>query len=794
MERRTVARWLLVSALACFGFLFAANAANAETTVQGTQTSTDSEAETGTASGENNADFAGGPAATGDTGASSQQLGDNTANVSQSGTAESGDPVAGAQVTGVVADDATVQNTNNATNPVAVSGDADVVNDANVTTGPSASTDDGTAQTSQVGSNDTAVSQFGAAATGDAVAGGQITGIVGDGEHVVQNTNNATDAFAESGDAEVVNLGLAAAGPTAFSTDGVAQTGQIGDNDAVLTQSSEAESGDAVASSQVTGIVGGSATVQNQGSSEDGFAASGDTLALNVGFATAAPNAASIFGTSASASQTGDNTADVAQDAQSSTGDALAGSQVTGAVGDQGGFLTVQNQQASDGDFAVSGDAEAVNIGFGLAGPNAFAEDGDATVSQIGDNDVAVAQVADGTTGDALAGGQVVGAVGHGDVTVQQQLSAVLPFAVSGSVDTVNFGFALSGPSADSFFGDASASQVGDNTAAVAQEITGETGDAVAGGQVTGIVATGDVVVQNTANTEVAFAVSGELFADNLAFVEAGPSAIADGDATVSQTGDNAAALAQVIDVASGDAVAGGQVTGVVADGDVTVQNTNVADFAFSVSGEVDAVNDGILEAGPTAVSFFDTASASQIGDNDASADQVIAADSGDAVAGSQVTGVVAGGEAVVQNTNTSEDTFAFSGDVFADNLLDANLGPSADADGVASASQVGDNFLDFGQDVSVGTGDAVAGSQVTGVVAPEATIQVSNNDFGSFALSGNGFANNAAAGSLTAEAFSATATASASTVGDTGFVASQTLSSDSGDAVAGAQVTGDVS
>src|SRR5690242_10059696 len=101
MERKTVAKWLLVSALACFGFfLFMGSALAADgTTVQGTQSARGAGAATGPVVGANVNGFGGGPTAVAAGGASSQQLGSNNAKVSQTGTAKTGDPVAGGQVT-----------------------------------------------------------------------------------------------------------------------------------------------------------------------------------------------------------------------------------------------------------------------------------------------------------------------------------------------------------------------------------------------------------------------------------------------------------------------------------------------------------------------------------------------------------------------------------------------------------------------------------------------------------------------------------------------------------------------
>src|SRR5687767_7041722 len=220
MKRRTMARWLIVVALACFGLAGLLGQANAgETTVQGTQTSDEAAAATGESTGNNTSSFGAGPSATGSTGSSASQLGGNTGSVAQNANAKSGDPVAGAQVTGAVADNVTVQNQNSANGPSAVSGAASVINSANAFLGPSATgSATGVAQAGQTGSNRLDVSQFSSAHSGDAIAGSQVTGIVGQGEHIVQGQNVATcDAFqlecALSGDAAVTNTVGFNAGP-----------------------------------------------------------------------------------------------------------------------------------------------------------------------------------------------------------------------------------------------------------------------------------------------------------------------------------------------------------------------------------------------------------------------------------------------------------------------------------------------------------------------------------------------------------------------------------------------------
>src|SRR5262249_40645954 len=141
--------------------------------------------------------------------------------------------------------------------------------------GPYANASDGPANASQLGDNSLELTQTAQVSTGDAVGGSQVTGIVGGGEHTVQNQNTAAcgDECARSGDigsVDTFNEGDAVVGPTAISDADEVQASQVGDNDAVIEQSIGAQTGDALFGAQVTGVVGGSATVQNQNNSSAG--------------------------------------------------------------------------------------------------------------------------------------------------------------------------------------------------------------------------------------------------------------------------------------------------------------------------------------------------------------------------------------------------------------------------------------------------------------------------------------------------------------------------------------------
>jgi hypothetical protein len=825
MERRTIQVWI-VSVLACLGLGFLADAAAGQdgTTFQGSQSSEGSQATTGTTTGSSSTSFTSGPSASGGTGASAGQLGSNRGSLAQGGSVRSGQPVAGAQVTGAVADNVRVQNQNSAIDPQAESGDATLTNVVAATFGPLATTLAGTAQVSQTGSNELDVSQTASAETGDAVAGAQVTGIVGDGEHVVQKMNSATcdgeELFcAVTGVGTASNEAEVLVGPAADSDD-AAQAAQVGDNDAVLSQSATAASGDSLFGAQVTGIVGGSATVQNSNATSSGAeqlpAQSGDAEASNLAVLASGPSAVSV-GSNAQSMQTGDNAADGSQDASVSTGDAVSGGQVTGAVGDSGSFFTVQNQQASEGDEAVSGDGLVANSLEASAGAVA---DGAVTASssQNGDNDVTASQTATGATGDAVAGSQVTGAVGHEDVTVQLSNSAFgEPKSLTGNLsgidldadgtETINDADLEAGPAASA--DGAQTSQLGDNSVDATQIADLQTGDAVGGSQVTGLVTAGSTVVVQAQNaTSDAGAESGDVVLETGNELDAGAGPEAEAFVTTGQAqqaGDDALLTDQSLRATTGDAVGGAQVTGVIAgDGsDVKVQMSNssaLAEPLLSGSVVADFGNFAALSAGPEAEGS--DASSSQLGDDAVDAAQALEMSTGDALAGSQVTGVVTGEDSsvTVQNQNSSFIDTALTGDVdeAVNELIAEGIGPSAEAGaGVATASQTGDDALSVDQTVDASSGDAVAGSQVTGVVAgdgSDVTVMNSNSSFSAASESGAVTAANdftTGDGGAIGPSAVADGNALASQMGDVALTFSQDAAASSGDALGGAQVTG---
>jgi hypothetical protein len=293
--------------------------------------------------------------------------------------------------------------------------------------------------------------------------------------------------------------------------------------------------------------------------------------------------------------------------------------------------------------------------------------------------------------------------------------------------------------------------QEGDNDSSTDQSGSANSGDAV-GGQVTGVVSSGDVSVDATNHSEDVDINTGDADGTNDAAQFTGLNAASDsnvatgagstilnGNAVNVQIGDNSQELSQDATATSGDGV-GGSVIGVVtsAGGSADVVAANTSTGIDIDTGDADASNDaasfvGLNNSGTETVTAAgsDIANASatnvQIGDNDLGADQSATATSGDGVGG-QVLGIVSAGDASVDATNHSEDVDLTTGDGDASNEFAAFVGLNAASDtdvttlgtdilnGTATNVQDGDNSKDVSQDATAGSGDAVGG-QVAGVV-----------------------------------------------------------------------------
>jgi len=301
--------------------------------------------------------------------------------------------------------------------------------------------------------------------------------------------------------------------------------------------------------------------------------------------------------------------------------------------------------------------------------------------------------------------------------------------------------------------------QEGDNENDTEQEANASSGDAV-GGQVVGVVSSGDTSVDATNRSEDVDIETGDAEADNdvdsFVGLNAGTSTafggglLADvlnnGSAANVQEGDNEFDLEQEANATSGDGV-GGQVIGVVTTdpcgcggASASVVAANTSEDVDIETGDAEAENDADAFVGLNATGTvnFDadiadvinlaTASNVQEGDNELDAEQDANAASGDGVGG-QVLGIVSAGDASIDATNWSEDVEVETGDTEAENDfnafvgLQAGTGTALDAgladvlnNGTATNVQEGDNEKDLDQTADATSGDAVAG-QVAGVV-----------------------------------------------------------------------------
>jgi hypothetical protein len=138
----------------------------------------------------------------------------------------------------------------------------------------------------QEGDNELDAEQNANAASGDTV-GGQVIGTVVDGTLVADATNLSSDVDAESGDADSDNsfgafVGLSGASDTAIAADddilnNNAENVLAGDNDAELSQDANAVTGDAIGGQVFGGVTTGAADIVLANTSEDADTSSGDS-------------------------------------------------------------------------------------------------------------------------------------------------------------------------------------------------------------------------------------------------------------------------------------------------------------------------------------------------------------------------------------------------------------------------------------------------------------------------------------------------------------------------------------
>jgi hypothetical protein len=330
--------------------------------------------------------------------ATNVQLGDNEDSTDQSGSASSGDAVAG-QVAGVVSSgDASVDATNRSEDVDVSTGDATGSNSAasfvgltgGTTTALSAAGDNllnAAAANVQLGDNSYGLAQTVTATTGDGV-GGQVIGVVrsagGSADVVAANTSSGVSI--ETGDADATNdaaafVGLNATGTAGLAADVVnasATNVQEGDNALEAEQDATAASGDGVGGSVIGVVSAGDASVDATNHSEDVDVSTGDATSTNdfaafVGLtdgSTTALQAADILNGAAANVQEGDNSKSLAQSADATSGDAVAG-QVAGVVTSAGGSADLVLANTSSSATAGSGDGDFSNTDESFTGLNA---------------------------------------------------------------------------------------------------------------------------------------------------------------------------------------------------------------------------------------------------------------------------------------------------------------------------------------------------------------------------------------------------------------------------------------
>jgi hypothetical protein len=416
---------------------------------------------------------------------------------------------------------------------------------------------------------------------------------------------------------------------------------------------------------------------------------------------------------------------------------ALAGPSFAGLAATAVAQTQVAKQNNVTGAGAGSGPALGANRQAFAQAPVAVAVLS-AQAQQRGRNTARVRQTSAGKTGDVVAGSQVTGVTG--DAKVMNSNNASLVLGVSGLTAVSNGALVQVGPLAVALsiaaggasFGSARASQMGDNSMDVGQEVTGETGDALAASQVTGIVDAEDATISHTNSGFINLAITGPTIINNAAIAVAGPDAIVVGagalplgDASASQFGSNEGVLDQSATATTGDALGGSQVAGIVGGSTFRVQQSNSADVNLSIALGILSTNLApLFQVGPLALSNGFT-STQQAGGNAADATQNVEATTGEAVSGSQVTGIVAGDDAdiAVSVQQASNIDFADSEVAIGVNTLTVDAGGLAVGLTVprsltAKSSQLGSNGTKFAQTAAAATSSAVTASQITGTVA----------------------------------------------------------------------------
>jgi hypothetical protein len=251
---------------------------------------------------------------------------------------------------------------------------------------------------------------------------GQVVGAVTAGIASIDanNTSKGNDviggvtAGSNSSEAFVGLDADAGAANVAAPTQGAAINTQIGDNRGTISQSASVTGGEPVAG-QIIGDVtgaGGSSSIVAANTSSDNLVETGNADATNSAFAFAGldADARAPINTplsTASNTQTGDNRFTVSDLASATSGNGIAG-QIVGVV--SAGRTSVDASNTSTSNDVETGAAATTNTSDVTAGLRAITQDEAGSNLQEGDNRKSLAQAADATSGDAIAG-QVTGVV-----------------------------------------------------------------------------------------------------------------------------------------------------------------------------------------------------------------------------------------------------------------------------------------------------------------------------------------------------------------------------------------------
>lgn len=385
-------RWLLTVTLALLPFLAPATA-SAESDVRTSNSSENTETESGDANASNSSGGFVGHNNSSNTNVRAQdvnnstgtnvQEGDNSAEVNQTATAHSGDAISGQAVGASGGGDVTVNASNSTIDSSATTGDANANNSlatfiglaVGSSTTITADITNVTATNVQEGDNTGRFDQTADAVTGDGITGQIVAPIASSGGSVSITAGNETiDSEVDTGDATSANdlaafigLNVSTLTITADISNATAANLQEGDNDFDADQTATSHSGDGIGGQVIAASAAGSVNLDADNTTEDSTVDTGDATATNEGaaatglnFSTLTTIAAAINNVSATNVQEGGNAGGINQLADASSGNGVAG-QVAGAVGG-GGVLNATLRNTSVGSESSSGDSAFANV------------------------------------------------------------------------------------------------------------------------------------------------------------------------------------------------------------------------------------------------------------------------------------------------------------------------------------------------------------------------------------------------------------------------------------------------